>query len=538
MKSNLLQVKPLGGVGQIGSNMTLIQHNKVKIIVDCGILFPYEDFYGINYLIPDMDGLTDVTDLVITHGHEDHIGAISHFLESFPKVKIHAPLFAAKLIHRKLALLRKDKDILIYKSNSTFKIGEIKVDPIKVNHSIPDTYGIHFGLMNKISLFLVSDFKIDHLTPYEQSFDFKKLNRVSKGFAKKVLLADSTNILSNETKTPSEIEIKASLEEIIISQSQNVFVTTFSSNIHRIQTLVNICADHKIPIIAIGRSMKSYIETAIETNHLTETRKINFELSPDISKSKRKLFILSGCQADFRSALRRIISGDDKYITPKFGDTLIMSSKAIPGNEKKIGVVLNMASEQGINLFTAHNAKVHVSGHPGKEDLRELYEKFQPNIAIPIHGETYFIKEHQRFIAKNFKAIESHALLNHSSLIFRQDLSIHIKQCDKKDPIIIHGKGIELPKTIISERRKLATLGQVFISITKKKNIQLSIIGLPDLDGTLLQEIQNHCLTYVDILNQRKGHSKAYISEEIRICTRNLLAQKLGYKPVVTIHNL
>jgi ribonuclease J len=538
MKSNLLNVTPLGGVGQIGSNMTLIESGRTKIIVDCGILFPYEDFFGINYLIPNMSTLQNVTDLVITHGHEDHIGAIAHFLDLFPDVNVYAPLFASKLIHRKLSYLKKDKEIKVYQKNSSLKIGEIKVDPIKVNHSIPDTYGIHFSIMNKISLFLISDFKVDHKTPYEDPFDFAKLKKVSKGFPKKILLADSTNILSRELKTQSEIEIKESLNDIIKNQDQNIFVTTFSSNVHRIQTLVDICSEHKIPVIAVGRSMKSYIETGLETSHLTESRKINFELSPDIQKSKRKLFILSGCQADFRSALRRIISGEDKYITPKNGDTLIMSSKSIPGNEKKIGMVLNMASETGMNVFTAGNANVHVSGHPGKLDLKELYENYLPHIAVPIHGETYFIKEHQRFIKESFPQIETLLVLNHSSFSFRQDLSLSMTTHEKIDPIIIHGKGLPLPRSVISERRKLATTGHVLISINKKKEIMLSTAGIPDLDGTLIDDLKGHCETFIEILLEGKHHSKSEIQEEVRINTRNFISHKLGYKPIVTIHNL
>jgi ribonuclease J len=538
MKSNMLNVTPLGGVGQIGSNMTLIESAKSKIVVDCGILFPYEDFFGINYLIPDMNGLEGITDLIITHGHEDHIGAVAHFLEYFPYVKLHAPLFAAKLIHRKLGHLKKEKEISVYQSQSTIKIGDLLIDPIKVNHSIPDTYGIHFSVMNKISLFLISDFKVDHQTPYEHPFDFKKLNKVSKGFAKKVLLADSTNILSSQLKTPSEIEIKVPLAKIIRSESQNIFVTTFSSNVHRIQTLIDICSVEKIPVIAIGRSMKSYIETALDTGDLIATRKINFELSPDISQSKIKLFILSGCQADFRSALRRVITGNDKYIKAKKGDALIMSSKSIPGNEKKIGMLLNVASELGLNLYTAQNSKVHVSGHPGKEDLKELYDNYKPDIAVPIHGESYFIKQHQQFINDNYPEIDTPHLLNHSSLIFNQDLSLRVKKNIKKDPVIIHGKGIELPKTIISERRKMANLGQIFISIYNKKNIKLSVLGIPDPDGILCDEIENHCRTYIDILQQSGNYSNSNLVEEIRISTRNLTAQRFGYKPVVTIHNL
>jgi ribonuclease J len=538
MKSDLLNITPLGGVGQIGSNMTLIEHGKSKIIVDCGILFPYEDFFGINYLIPDMRDLSNPTDLIITHGHEDHIGAIAHFLEFFPNITIYAPLFAAKLIHRKLGFLKKDTEIILYKSDSTLKIRDIQVDPIKVNHSIPDTYGIHFSIMNKISLFLISDFKIDHITPYEKPFDFQKLQKVSRGFAKKVLLADSTNILSSQTKTPSEISIKNSLHDIIKNHSQNIFVSTFSSNVHRIQTLVDICAEENIPIIAIGRSMKSYIEVGLDTCHLTESRKIHFELGPEISKSNKKLFILSGCQADFRSALRRVITGTDKYITPKAGDALIMSSKAIPGNEKKVGMILNKASELGLHLYTAHNSEVHVSGHPGKEDLKELYENYKPDIAIPIHGESYFIKEHQAFVQDTFPSIECHTLLNFSSINFKANLSFKVKACEKKDPIIIHGKGIELPKSTISERRKMATLGQVFISIQKNQSIKLSTCGIPDNEGLLIEEIHSHCLTYIELLRQGNRLSQSDLSEEIRISARNFIAEKLGYKPIVTIHNL
>lgn len=537
MSSELVSITPLGGVGQIGSNMTLVSSEGHNIIVDAGILFPYEDFFGINYLIPNVAHLKKVDDLVITHGHEDHIGAIIHFLESFPEVNVHAPLFAAKLIERKLNFNKTRKKINIYQANTTLKLGDVKVDPVQVNHSIPDTFGLHFSFQNKVSLFLVSDFKIDHKTPYEQPFDFKRLNKVSKGFAKKVLMADSTNMMSKTLATLSEIDLKDPLQNIIKESKQHTFITTFSSNIHRIQTILNIAKEEKRPVVAIGRSMKAYIETALATEHLKESTKVHFDLTH--LKSKNIIFIISGCQADFKSALRRIINGDDKTIKPKKGDTLVFSSKSIPGHEKRIGLVINKAIEQGLSVYSDQNALVHVSGHPGKEDLEELYRNYHPNVAMPIHGESRFLEEHRKFLANKFPEVECHRLLNHSTLKITKELEFKTKLNEKIDPIIIHGNRLELDKASISERRKMATQGLVTLSLNSKYQFELQSLGIPDIDNKLLEEAQEHCQKVVSLFNAKdiaKGDSS--VKEELRLNIRNFFTQVLGYKPLVIVHLL
>ncbi len=536
---DLLNITPIGGVGQIGSNMTLFESHHEKIIFDTGILFPYEDFFGINYLIPDMENLNNISALIITHGHEDHIGAITHFVEKFPKVPIYAPGFASSLIQKKLSEHKLNRKINIYNDHSTLAFGDIKIDPIHVNHSIPDTFGLHLSVQNKISLFFASDFKIDKITPYEKHFDFEKLKKVSKGFGKKILMADSTNIFSAQEKTPSEIEIKPSLQQIIKKSSGHIFLTTFSSNLHRIQTIIDIAENENIHVVTLGRSMKRYIQSGIETGHFHHSKNINFDAIEDLPKSKKIIFILSGCQADFKSAFRRVISCDDKKIIPREGDTLILSSKSIPGNEKKIGLLVNKAIELGMDVFTNQNANIHVSGHPGKKDLLELYSAYEPDLAIPIHGESLFLKEHVKFIQKNCQKTKDYLLFNHWTFSVDETLSIKVVKNKFKDPLIIHGKGIPLPKKTISERRKIATLGHLLISIDQKNSFEMTMMGIPDVNDSLYDELELQCLSSIKFLTSKfKKASKKDLSEQLRIKMRNFLYEKLGYKPIITVHHL
>jgi ribonuclease J len=251
--------------------------------------------------------------------------------------------------------------------------------------------------------------------------------------------------------------------------------------------------------------------------------------------------LLSGCQGDFRGTFRRFCMGEDSTFKPRIDDLVILSSKAIPGNEKKISLLMNKLSEVGIKIITAQEKLVHVSGHPGRDDLIELYEKFNPTDIIPIHGETSFIRAHIEHIKNNFPTAIPHYLLNFDSLVVTKDFKLFVNAGEKRDPIIIHGKSINLEKEKISERRKLACNGAVFISLKISKNlsdvekISFTTQGLPALI-TKSDEKFTRFLNNYFVQSNFKDLDKT--NEELRIAVRRYFEPILGYKPQTFIHIL
>ena len=540
MSKDFLKIQPVGGVGQIGSNMTLFESQNNRVIVDAGILFPSEDFFDINYLIPDLTQLLDSppTHLIITHGHEDHIGAITHIIDYFPNIEIIAPPFAAALIRRKLDYIKLSKKIDIYDRNSVMEFEDFDIHPIHVNHSIPDTFGLVFKeKQNAYSIFLVSDFKIDFINPYERCFDFDKLVDVTKHSSKRVLLADSTNILSSNIETPSEALVLESFNSIFQKSYNRIFITCFSSNIQRIQSIINAAHEKKKKVLLYGRSMINYCSVAVERGLLEEGSYFTDQAS--LPNTNDLVVVLSGCQGDFRGSFRRVVKGEDTHFKPSDKDLFIISSKAIPGNEKKISLLENEIIEAGAEIISNRDSLVHVSGHPGKSDLLKLYKSFSPDYIVPIHGESLFLKEHAKFIKESYPQATPIVLKNFDTVILDKKLNISTVKGESLTPILIHGKQLEIQKAHISRRRKLATTGLITLSINKesmlKRNIQvvLSYEGLPDSFSDQHEGLRTLILSE---LAARKNKLLEKTTEHLRIVIRRYVHNILGYKPVTIVH--
>ena len=241
-KKALFSITPIGGLVQIGSNMTLISGQTESLIVDCGILFPNEDSFGINYLIPDLEILEDSapTDLIITHGHEDHIGAIYHIIEKVPQIRVWASPFSSELIKRKLKGHKKSIKINLLRQKEEVHFTDFSFIPIQTNHSIPETHGLFFkSRQESLCFFILSDFKIDNKTPYERPMDLEYLKNISHPFSKRILFSDSTNIKSKNAKTPSEADLIPSIEGILSKNYKRIFFTLFPSNIFRLNTIID-----------------------------------------------------------------------------------------------------------------------------------------------------------------------------------------------------------------------------------------------------------------------------------------------------------
>lgn len=542
MKKQYLKIEPVGGIGQIGSNMTLIQGENDTVLIDAGILFPYEDFFDIDYLIPDLSTIPTPSHLVITHGHEDHIGAVLHVIKQFPSIKVLASPFTAALIRKKLEFNHNPFPISEYRGFDQLGFKDFTIDPIQVNHSIPETHGLLIrDHKEEFGLFFISDFKIDYKTIYERPFDFEKLIKLSKNLKRKVLLADSTNITSNTLKTPSEMDIIPVMDEIFASTEKRIFITCFSSNIHRLMTFISLAKKHGRKVVPHGRSMISYLNTANELGMIPDFDSVVKPADAVTPNQENIVVLLSGCQGDFRGTFRRFCMGEDSTFKPRPDDLVLLSSKAIPGNEKKISLLMNKLSEVGIRIITSQEKLIHVSGHPGRDDLIHLYEKFNPTDIVPIHGETSFIRAHIEHIKKNFPSATPHYFLNFDSMIVANDLSLKINLGEKHEPVIIHGKQIVLEKEKISERRKLACNGSVFVSLkiskslTDVEKISFTLQGLPTLvtknDDKFRRFLENY---FVQI--SFKDMDKT--TEELRIAIRRYFDQILGYKPQTFIHIL
>ena len=522
---NYFKFKPLGGLRQIGSNMISVSHGSDHILIDSGILFPYEDVFDINYLIPQTKELSKPSHLIITHGHEDHIGAVVHTLQRFPDIELWSTPFAAELIRRKFDNFKIQHRIHIYKEDHVFEFKNFTIEPIHMNHSIPETMGLFFGDKEfSDCFFYASDFKVDLNTPYEKPFNFKKLKNLGDKYKRKVLFADSTNILSSQAKTTGEGELIPIFEEIFSQKRKRFFVTTFSSNIHRLITLFDVCVKKGLKVVLYGRSSQFYVEAAKKCGLINYPDSLFIDA--DQASGKRVMVLASGCQGDFRSAFRRIASGNDSFFTPEFGDLFILSSKAIPGNEKKINLLINQIVEKGADVITHADQLVHASGHPGRTDLKMLMDEFDPQLVIPIHGESNFLKKHQKFIKDNFK-VQAKTLYNFDTLIFDEGFDIESAK-EEFPPRLIHGNGIEIEREAISQRRKLAGNGCLFISTTKSRQFKITALGLPLLfENSLIEPLEN-------LIKRQLNKSKD--PEGLRIEARRFLSSKLGYKPIVVVH--
>lgn len=542
MSKPIFKITPVGGIGQIGSNMTLVQGPKDTILIDAGILFPYEDFFDIDYLIPDLSNMPVPSHLIITHGHEDHIGAVLHIVKKFPEIIVLASPFAAGLIRKKLEFAHTPYPITIYQHHDHMEFEDFTIDPIHVNHSIPETMGLLIkDKKEQCGFFFISDFKIDHRTHYERPFDFEKLIKRSQKLKRKILLADSTNILSSQKTTPSEEDLIPVFDDIFSQSQGRIFITCFSSNIHRLMTFATLAKKHGRKLIPHGRSMISYLNTANELGMIPEFNEV-VKLSESLTPNQENIIVLlSGCQGDFRGTFRRFCVGEDSQFKPRPDDTVLLSSKAIPGNEKKIGLLINRLSEIGCKVITAQDKQIHVSGHPGRDDLLELYTKFAPTDIIPIHGESYFIREHIEHIKSAFPQAETHYVLNHDRLTIDSDLSISTEQGEKLEPVIIHGKGLVIERERISERRKLANSGSVFVSIkmnqgmSRIESIQFDFMGLPNMIQENKERFQKFLEGFCSQLNFKDTEKS---KEELRVGIRRHLDQFLGYKPVTMVHIL
>lgn len=475
--SSGVSVYALGGLGEVGKNMYVLESDSSIIIIDSGVMFPGSEMPGVDYVIPDYTHLKNnrgkIKALFITHGHEDHIGGIPFLIQNVHIPVIYAPKLAAALIKHKLEDMRVKEPVKIYEydADSVLQIDIFKVSFFRVTHSIPDAYGLCVDTPDG-RIVHTGDFKID-LTPVGPDIELDKIARIgSEGVD--LLLSDSTNA-EIEGYTPSETSIIAGINEIFGKADGRLIVSTFSSNISRIQQLVEAALKHNRKIAIVGRSMENAVSTSRAMGYIKLSDENIIDLDNIASYRANELCILcTGSQGEPMAALARIANGEHKSLRIFPGDTVVFSSSVIPGNGVLIDKIVNQLVRRGANVLTnSILLNIHSSGHPAKQELRLMLKMINPRYFMPIHGEYRMLKLHTDIAVElGMDRKNTFVMANGDTIILRKR---RISEGTRvpSDAIYIDGRDINgLSTAVIRDREILKDDGMVavLISIDSKAN--------------------------------------------------------------------
>ena len=397
MKQELdTKVFALGGLGEVGKNMYCVMHDNEIIIIDAGVMFPEDELLGIDYVIQDYSFLKQneekIKALLITHGHEDHIGGIPFLLQCVNIPKIYAPAQATALIEKKLEERNlKYKDLIIYNENTKLKTKYFNIEFFRTTHSIPDSHGISLKTPNG-TIVMTGDFKMD-LTPIGPMYDIHKMARIgSEGVT--LLMSDSTNALVPGTSI-SESVVDENLGEIFSNHKDSrIILATFASNIYRLKHIIDIAKRNKRKVALFGRSMATSVDIALKCGYIKDKNIIITPEEANKLKPQEVCLLCTGSQGEPLAALSRIANGSHKQIKLIPNDVVIFSSSPIPGNAASVGKTINKLALKGVKVYTNSMADIHSSGHANQEELKIMLRLFKPKFFAPYHGEYRMLKSH------------------------------------------------------------------------------------------------------------------------------------------------
>lgn len=462
----------LGGLGEVGKNMYVIDYLDQLFIVDSGILFPDEHLLGVDYVIPDYTYLEEnqqrIVGLFITHGHEDHIGGIPFLLKRVTIPKIYAAGVTVDLIENKLEdypdLLSKTQ-IVEFKSHFVYKFKGVEVSFIRLNHSIPDSMAIVFKT-DLGTIIHTGDFKID-LTPVGPGAEFDKLAKVgSEGVL--CLLADSTNSL-REGYSESEKKIGSSIKELFSKIEERIIVATFASNMFRVQQIVQACVETNRKIAIFGRSMEKTVEIGQQIGYIKAPKGTIIDAT-DINnyKSNELCFLCTGSQGEPLAALSRVANGSHKFIKLIPGDTIIFSSSPIPGNQEGVNRTINLLFKHGANVIT-HSpiTDTHTTGHAAQGELKLMLTLLKPKYFMPIHGEYRMQRVHGDLAVETGVKAENVFVCENGDVLVINENSARIGGHVTAGDVYIDGSGVgDISSSIIKERKSLSEDGMFSLVIT------------------------------------------------------------------------
>ena len=541
-----LRIIPLGGLGEFGLNMMLLEYGDAAIAIDCGLMFPGADLLGIDLVIPDVAYLLERKDrlkgIVLTHAHEDHVGALPYILNHF-SVPIFGTRLTLGLINNRLREhdLDNTADLREITAGRPWEIGPFQVEGIRVTHSLMDCLAL--AIETPIGTVIhTGDFKIDN-TPMEgEMFDFQRFAAYGeKGVL--LLLSDSTNI-ERSGYTPSEREVGRNLEQIFQESRGKILVSTFSSSIPRIQQVVDISESCGRRIVLSGRSMIRNSQVAAELGYLRLPRSFMTENeSWRELPAERLTFLTTGSQGEPLSVLHRVALDDHKSIKIDPGDTVILSSKFIPGNEKTISNFINHLYRRGAEVHYEKVSEIHVSGHASQEELKTMLQLTRPRYFVPIHGEYRHLVRHRK-LAQDVGVPEDHCfILEDGDVLEMTATSAKKVQPIQVGRVFVDGKGVgDVGDVVIRDRRHLSEDGMVLVVMAIHQQSGEIVAG-PDLisrgfmrdeEGEeVLGQARKVVLDVLTSLNRETRTDPAELQEEVRKALRRYFRKRFERHPVV-----
>ncbi|EKP93622.1 ribonuclease J [Thermaerobacter subterraneus] len=537
---------PLGGLGEIGKNMMVLETEQDLIVIDAGLAFPGDDMPGVDVVIPDYTYLIErrqkLRGIFLTHGHEDHIGGIPYLLK-----EIQAPIYATRLtlglVERKL---EEDKRALPPRSRAIrpgerVKAGAFTVEPFLVNHSIPDSVG--FAIRTPVGLFIhTGDFKFDQTPIDGRVADYQRLAAYGAEGVH-VLMMDSTNA-ERPGVTGSERQVGEALANVFRQARGRILIASFASHLHRLQQVFDLAAQFKRRLAVIGRSMENAVEVAMKLGYLRDTggvltpaEKIG-ELAPE-----RVVVLMTGSQGEPLSALARAATGELRKLELIPGDTVVIAANPIPGNEKLVQRTVDNLFRRGCQVVYGPHAGVHVSGHGSREELRLMLNLTRPRFFIPVHGE-YRHLLHNAELARSVGIPDNHILIGENGSVFEVTASTaRVRGKVAAGAVMVDGLGVgDVGNVVLRDRRQLAQDGVLIVAMVLSRE-QRKVVSGPDLitrgfvymreSEDLLSEARERAVKALNGIDEQDITEWSTIKAAVRDALGKFLYERTGRRPVI-----
>ncbi len=538
------KIVALGGLGEVGKNMYCVMHNNEIVIIDAGVTFPQGDLTGIDYVIPDFTFLkqneSKIKALFVTHGHEDHIGAIPFLLQVINIPAIYVPNQAIGLIRKKLNERNiQYKNLFVYTEKDKIKFKNIEIEFFRTTHSIPDSHGIAINTPNG-TIVSTGDFKFD-FTPIGPMANLHKMAEIGKKGVS-LLLSDSTNAL-NEGMSMSESKVDEALGEIFRQHKGRIIIATFASNIYRIKHIIDTCKRNGRKIAIFGRSMETNIEISIQGGYIKNK---DLFITPDAANrlpANKVCLLCTGSQGEPLAALSRIANGTHRQIKLKDDDVVVFSSSAIPGNALSISRTINKLYLKGVQVYTNTSlSDIHTSGHGNQEELKLMIRLMNPKYFMPVHGEYRMLKKHGDLAIECNIPKENTFILENGEV-----LSLHKGKITKSgyvqaSDIYVDGNRIgDISNAVMKDRKIMASDGIVVV-IANVDTVNNKLLGNPNITtrGFVLVNYNFELLKQLEEIAKKAVNSKlkdrinyAEMKQEIITQLTPYIYDKTGRKPII-----
>jgi ribonuclease J len=545
--SGLLRVIPLGGLGEIGLNCLVLEYGDVAIAIDCGLMFPELHMLGIDLVIPDLNYLQRLGDrflgFVLTHGHEDHIGALPYVLRDLPAVPVYAPPMAAGLLTEKLREhnLLDTTRLEVVHTRHPWEMGPLAIEAVHMTHSIVDAVAL--AIRTPAGTVIHSgDFKLDQTPIDGAASDLQCLAEyASQGVL--LLLSDSTNS-EREGHTPSERTVRGDLERIFRETEGKIFFSTFSSHVHRIQQVLDLSVRNGRRVVVVGRSLVNSIRISTDLGYLRFPPALFAEVSELATLPPSAVTVLtSGSQGEPLSALTRIAMNDHAHVKMEEGDAVIISSRVIPGNERIIGNMINHMYRRGAEVYTSRNSPVHVSGHASRDELALMMNLVKPRHFVPVHGEYRHLAHHIQLARTVGLAADATYLLENGHVLEIDEHGARPMEPVAAGRVFVDGKGIgDVSDIVLRDRRHLSQDG-LFLAVLAVDQHTGELVAGPDFlsRGLFAEdeapryfgEAKEVVASTLRSIAPESRTDSLEVTEEVRKALRRYLSKTLARRPVV-----